>query len=86
MPNDLKIPSAYEVKIRYAFDSYHRNRYGYYPTWDEMSGGYFVKSTQGKWSDWKSFFLNSSNEVLESASQYAMAGLYLKSESCQEAG
>ena len=68
----------YQIKIRLAFDSYHRNRYGYYPTWDEIAEEYFAKGTQEKWSDWQSFFLNHSQEVLESASPHAMADIYLK--------
>lgn len=83
MPNDLRMSSAYEVKIRHAFDSYHRNRYGHYPTWDQASNEYLVGSTQEKWNDWRFFFLNRSKEVLESASPYAVADLYLKTESCQ---
>ena len=73
-----------EIKIRHSFEAYHRNRYGYYPTWHEVEGAYFAKNTQEKWSDWQSFFLSLSNEVLEGSSPYAMSDLYLKAESCQE--
>ena len=76
--------STYQNKIKLAFDSFHRNRYGYYPTWDEVAGEYFAKNTQEKWNDWQYFFLNRTKEVLESASPYAMADLYLKAEVFEE--
>ena len=67
----------YEIKIKHGFEVYHRNRYGYYPSWDSQANAYLVKTAQEKWDDWSLFFQKASNETLDSILLEQMVGIYL---------
>jgi hypothetical protein len=66
-----------EVKIKHGFEFYHRNKHGYYPSWDAYTNKYSVRTTQNKWVDWNLFFQGLSNESLGSVRLEQMLELYL---------
>ena len=66
----------YAIKIRHAFESHYRNQYGYYPTWDQRAGEYFVRTTQEMWDDWQSFFQAMDVAVMKGVAPQAMTDLF----------
>lgn len=65
------------LKIKHGFEFYYRNRYGYYPAWDEQTGQYSVAVAQDKWSSWEAFFQKRRKVVLDGITPYEMVVSYL---------
>ncbi len=74
---DAKIHLLLKMKLRHSFESYHRGKYGYYPSWDVHSSEYLARITQEMWHDWKSFFLSHGNAILEHITHDQMIDLYV---------
>lgn len=67
----------FDLKLRYEFELYHRQRYGYYPTWDAEESRFAVRSARDKWMLWELFFQSRRNQVIAISSAVDMAALYL---------
>ena len=67
----------FDRKLRRGFELYHRQRHGYYPTWDAKESRFAVRSAQDKWALWELFFQSRHNQVIAISSALDMTVMYL---------